>query len=116
MICVMTQSGGTVVFSRFVFAIVVPYGQMISCDPLCLHSSTLLLLHVVFFFSAPFSRRRSLVDDCFTGQPPGNAISIPAAPDVYEGPGQMKASALYGRAGRRLVGGGGGGALLTEAG
>ena len=34
---------------------------------------------VFFFFSpAPFSRRRSRVDDCFTGQSPGNAISIPA--------------------------------------
>ena len=55
-----------------------------------------------FFFSAPFSRRRSLVDDCFTGQPPGSAISIPAAPDVHDGLGQIQASAPKGRAGRRL--------------
>ena len=47
----------------------------------------------LFFFPAPFSRRRSLVDDCFTGQSPGNAISIPAAPDVHEGLGQIQASA-----------------------
>ena len=46
-----------------------------------------------FFFPAPFSRRRSLVDDCFTGQSPGNAISIPAAPDVHEGLSQIQASA-----------------------
>ena len=46
-----------------------------------------------FFFSAPFSRRRSLVDDCFTGQSPGSATSIPAAPDVHEGLGQIQASA-----------------------
>ena len=25
------------------------------------------------------------MEDCFTGQPPGNVISIPAAPDVHEG-------------------------------
>ena len=49
------------------------------------------------------------MDDCFTGQSPGNAISIPAAPDVHEGLGQIQASAPYRRAGRRLVGGGGGG-------
>ena len=48
---------------------------------------------VIFFFSAPFSRRRSLVDDCFTGQSPGSAISIPVAPDVHEGLGQIQASA-----------------------
>ena len=45
------------------------------------------------FFSAPFSRRRSLVDDCFTGQSPGSAIFIPAAPDVHEALGQIQASA-----------------------
>ena len=33
------------------------------------------------------------MDDCFTGQPPGNAISIPAVPDVHEGLGQIQASA-----------------------
>ena len=49
---------------------------------------------VFFFFSAPFSRRRSLVDDCFTGQSPGSAISIPAAPDVHEGLGQIQVPAL----------------------
>ena len=50
---------------------------------------------VFFFFSpAPFSRRRSLVDDCFTGPSPGSAISIPAAPDVHEGLGQIQASEL----------------------
>ena len=48
---------------------------------------------VSFFFPAPFFRRRSQVDDCFTGQSPGNAISIPAAPDVHEGLGQIQASA-----------------------
>ena len=48
-----------------------------------------------FFFSPPllFPRRRSLLDDCFTGQSPGSAISIPAAPDVHEGLGQIQASA-----------------------
>ena len=46
-----------------------------------------------FFPPAPFFRRRSQVDDCFTGQSPGNAISIPAAPDVHEGLGQIQASA-----------------------
>ena len=51
------------------------------------------LLALFFFFSAPFSRRRSLVDDCFTGQSPGSAISIPAAPDVHEALGQIQASA-----------------------
>ena len=56
-----------------------------------------------FFFSAPFSRRRSLVDDCFTGQSPGSAISIPAAPDVHEGLCQFQASAPYGRAGRLVL-------------
>ena len=51
--------------------------------------------HCFFFFFSPllFSRRRSLVDDCFTGQSPGSAISIPAAPDVHEGLGQIQASA-----------------------
>ena len=48
---------------------------------------------IFLFFSAPFSRRRSLVDDCFTGQSPGSAISIPAAPDVHEALGQIQASA-----------------------
>ena len=46
-----------------------------------------------WFFFLPFSRRRSLVDDCFTGHSPGSAISIPAAPDVHEGLGQIQASA-----------------------
>ena len=46
------------------------------------------------------------MDDCFTGQSPGSAISIPAAPDVHEGLGQIQASAPAGV----------GGALLTEAG
>ena len=46
-----------------------------------------------FIFFSPFSRTRSLVDDCFTGQSPGSAISIPAAPDVHEGLGQIQASA-----------------------
>ena len=36
----------------------------------------------VFFSHAPFSRSSSVVKDCFTGQSPGKAISIPAAPDV----------------------------------
>ena len=36
------------------------------------------------------------MDDCFTGQSPGNAISIPAAPDVHEGLGQIQASAPWG--------------------
>ena len=50
------------------------------------------------------------MDDCFTWQSPGNAISIPAAPDVHEWLGQIQASAPKGRAGRRLVGGEGMGA------
>ena len=40
------------------------------------------LAGIISFFRAPFSRSRSVVKDCFTGQPPGKAISIPAAPDV----------------------------------
>ena len=50
---------------------------------------------IFFFFFPPllFPRRRSLLDDCFTGQSPGSAISIPAAPDVHEGLGQIQASA-----------------------
>ena len=49
----------------------------------------------VFFFLLPhlFFRRRSEVDDCFTGQSPGNGISIPAAPDAHEWLGQIQASA-----------------------
>ena len=47
----------------------------------------------VFFPPAPFFRKRSQVDDCFTGQSPGNAISIPAAPDVHEWLGQIQPSA-----------------------
>ena len=31
------------------------------------------------------------MDDCCTVQSPGNAISIPAAPDVHEGLGQIQA-------------------------
>ena len=51
-------------------------------------------LHPFFFFPPLlFPRRRSLLDDCFTGQSPGSAISIPAAPDVHEGLGQIQASA-----------------------
>ena len=50
-------------------------------------------LLIFFFPPAPFFRRRSQVDDCFTGQSPGNAISIPAAPDVHEGLAQIQASA-----------------------
>ena len=46
-----------------------------------------------FFPPAPFFRKRSQVDDCFTGQPPGNAISILAAPDVHEWLGQIQTSA-----------------------
>ena len=69
-----------------------------------------------FFFPppAPFSRRRFPVDDCFIGQSSGNAISIPAPPDVHEWLGQIQAAAPYRRAGRRLLGGER--ALLTEAG
>ena len=33
------------------------------------------------------------MDDCCTGQPAGSAISIPAAPDVHEGRGEIQASA-----------------------
>ena len=52
-------------------------------------------LFFLFFFFSPllFPRRRSLLDDCFTGQSPGSAISIPAAPDVHEGLSQIQASA-----------------------
>ena len=39
--------------------------------------------HFFFFPRAPFCRSRSVVD-CFTGQSPGKAISIPAAPDVHQ--------------------------------
>ena len=69
-----------------------------------------------FFFSPHLFFRRRSHDDCFTGQSPGNAISIRAAPDVHDWLGQIQASAPEGRAGRRLVGGGGEGALLREAG
>ena len=48
---------------------------------------------VFFFLPPPFFRRRSQVDDCFTGQSPGNAVSIPAAPDVHEWLGEIQASA-----------------------
>ena len=42
------------------------------------------VIHVFFFFfPRSFFSQRSLVDDCFTGQSPGSAISIPAAPDVH---------------------------------
>ena len=40
------------------------------------------LSFVFFFFRVPFSRRKSVAEDFFTGQFPGKAISIPAAPDV----------------------------------
>lgn len=33
----------------------------------------------LFFSSTRFSRRKSVVEDCFSGQSPGNAISTPAA-------------------------------------
>jgi len=59
---------------------------------LAVHQCLFLAMMRVIFFS-PFSRSRSLVDDCFTGQSPGSAISIPAAPDVHEGLGQIQASA-----------------------
>ena len=52
--------------------------------------------YVLFiFFLARFSRRKSLVDDCFIGHFPGLAICIPAAPDVHEGLGQIQASTMY---------------------
>ena len=57
------------------------------------HDAMSKMIFFFFFPSAPFSRRRSLVDDCFTGQSPGSAISIPAAPDVHEGLGQSQAAA-----------------------
>ena len=57
------------------------------------HTNDCTIFFLFFLFSAPFSRKRSLVDDCFTGQSPGSAISIPAAPDVHEGLGQIQASA-----------------------
>ena len=50
--------------------------------------------YCLFCFSpAPFSRRRCIVDHCFAGHQPGNAIAVPAAPDVHEGLGQIQASA-----------------------
>ena len=49
-----------------------------------------------FFFRAPFSRSRSVVKDCFTGQSPGRAISIPAAPDVQGNPAKSKPRLLRG--------------------
>ena len=50
-----------------------------------------------FFFSALlFSRSKSVVKDCFTGQSPGKAISIPAAPDVQGNPAKSKPRLLRG--------------------
>ena len=50
----------------------------------------------LFFFSARFSRGRSVVRDCFTGQSPGKAISIPAAPDVQRSQAKSKPELLRG--------------------
>ena len=50
------------------------------------------------------------MDDCYSGQSPGNDISIPAAPHIHESCGQNPSLSSEGRAGRRPVGGGGGGA------
>ena len=57
---------------------------------------TLLCSTLLFFFSpAPFFCRR-FHDDCFTGHAPGNAISIPAAPDVHNGWAKSKPQLLRG--------------------
>ena len=61
-------------------------------------------------FSRPFFSHKVCSTGLFTGQSPGNAISIPEAPDVQEELGQIQASAVQGRAGRRLMGGGWAGA------
>ena len=54
-------------------------------------------------FSAPFfARSMSVVTACYTGQAPGNAISIPAAPDVHTQLGSK--FQLHERAGTQLVG------------
>ena len=37
-----------------------------------------------------------MVTDCFTGQPPGKAISIPAAPDVQRSQTKSKPELLRG--------------------
>ena len=49
-----------------------------------------------FFLRAPFCRSKSVVKDCFTGQSPGKAISIPAAPDVQGNPAKSKPRLLRG--------------------
>ena len=67
--------------------------KLAKAKEISMNTDTPVRARAIFFFSAPFSRRRSLVDDCFTGQSPGSAISIPAAPDVHEGLGQIQASA-----------------------
>ena len=51
------------------------------------------------------SRSRSVVKDCFTGQSPGKAISIPAAPDVQRNQARSKPYLLRGGLGE-LAGGG----------
>ena len=49
-----------------------------------------------FFFAHLFSRSKSVLKDCFTGQSPGKAISIPAAPDVQRSQTKSKPELLRG--------------------
>ena len=62
-----------------------------------------------------FCRSKSVVKDCFTGQSPGKAISIPAAPDVQGSPAKSKARLLRGGLGHDWCAGVGLG-LRREAG
>ena len=51
-------------------------------------------LHTFIFFRTPSSCRKS-AQGCFTGQPPGDAISVPAAPGVQEELGAKSKSQLF---------------------
>ena len=87
----------------------------ISVSLLCVNF--LAVKHLFFwfvFFRAPFCRCR-LVKHCFTGQSPGKAISIPAAPDVQGNPATSKPRLLRGGLGHDWCAGVGLG-LRREAG
>ena len=51
---------------------------------------------VAFFSCVPFFRSKSVVKNCFTGQSPGTAISIPAAPDAHGNQAKSKPRLLRG--------------------
>ena len=51
-------------------------------------------LHTFIFFRTPSSCRKS-AQDCFTGQPPGDAISVPAVPGVQEELGAKSKPQLF---------------------